>query len=79
MLRAGDADGAERLMKQHIYEGRDFLIARFRAAPAGTGQPLANAFRSASPGGSEIAGARAASAKRAVGSGRSPTAKASRR
>ncbi|HEY7967495.1 MAG TPA: GntR family transcriptional regulator [Solirubrobacteraceae bacterium] len=29
-LRAGDADRAELLMKQHIYVGRDFLIARFR-------------------------------------------------
>jgi DNA-binding GntR family transcriptional regulator len=29
-LRAGDAERAELLMKEHIYEGRDFLIARFR-------------------------------------------------
>jgi DNA-binding GntR family transcriptional regulator len=30
-LRAGDSERAELLMKEHIYEGRDFLISRFRS------------------------------------------------
>jgi len=30
-LRAGDSERAELVMKEHIYEGRDFLIARFRS------------------------------------------------
>ncbi len=41
-LRAGDAERAELLMKEHIYEGRDFLIARF-----GTGAPTKRSKRRA--------------------------------
>ena len=35
-LRAGDSERAELLMKEHIYEGRDFLISRFRAGATAT-------------------------------------------
>jgi len=39
-LRAGDSERAELLMKEHIYEGRDFLIARFSSG-ATTKRPKA--------------------------------------
>jgi len=37
-LGARDADRAELIMKEHVFEARDFLIAKLRAQP-GTGHP----------------------------------------
>jgi DNA-binding GntR family transcriptional regulator len=56
-LAAGDAEGAERLMKTHISFGRDFLVARLHAgALNGVQQSETKRHRSSTRGSTSAAG-----------------------